>query len=620
MILLFVPLFLTILLVGLLRHKFAIWLGYIEDVLVYLFSSIEGYATNPAENLPQFNIDAYLNWVMIRYLVVIILPFIVAEKLAATYLADIFETKVRIASKFIWSVSLWGGSQKICIKEGGLDSESEESPVAVIGGPGRVTVDPDSAGLFERPDGRPHVISSTIKPAVLDGFERFRQAIDLRDHRSEIDIPSRSLDGILVEAVNINFIFSVLRAPEQSVSPKHPYSFAGNNVIENLVYGLASRVNRLGYPNSLVSNDWTGTMSRLISSALGGFMSDHDLIEYLASYGVPEVQTSDGDVGGINSVTERLFPPDRVPLPTNSMSPSQAPTDFSPRPNIRTMLFTDFTSGFSTRTAQQGVELHWIGTGTWRTSSQIIPEKYLDAWRLSIDNLVRRREMETEDNHSRHIISFIQDIPLGRYQECIQADLSHYDTVHRLLVSYREQYIKLLSLFGKLGSPPRDPMNGNVRAIILEALQHINQILDSNPPGGGQPFGESPWDIPNPPTDNPSKEGSKTPFDGQDPFSGFSSTANSAKTAPASEVPDPGRPESPNDGLASAGEPSTYDEKPALQRSEEALYNELIILVNGDQEKADRLIELEQKRFPRESRRQWIIAARDRRLRDRGTP
>lgn len=54
------------------------------------------------------------------------------------------------------------------------------------------------------------------------------------------------------------------------------------------------------------------------------------------------------------------------------------------------------------------------------------------------------------------------------------------------------------------------------------------------------------------------------------------------------------------------------------QRSEEALYNELVILLHGDREVAERLIQREQKDFPNESRGQWIVRARDRLLYDRG--
>ena len=54
-------------------------------------------------------------------------------------------------------------------------------------------------------------------------------------------------------------------------------------------------------------------------------------------------------------------------------------------------------------------------------------------------------------------------------------------------------------------------------------------------------------------------------------------------------------------------------------RSEESLYTELVILVQGDGDVADRLIEQQQRLFPKETRRKWIERARDKLLHDRGS-
>jgi hypothetical protein len=53
-------------------------------------------------------------------------------------------------------------------------------------------------------------------------------------------------------------------------------------------------------------------------------------------------------------------------------------------------------------------------------------------------------------------------------------------------------------------------------------------------------------------------------------------------------------------------------------RTEESLYTELTILVQGDTEVADRLIEQQQQLFPNGNRRRWIEQARDKLLHDRG--
>src|SRR6185436_15905230 len=62
--------------------------------------------------------------------------------------------------------------------------------------------------------------------------------------------------------------------------------------------------------------------------------------------------------------------------------------DFTPRREI-TNLFSQFAQKFSDTARDRGVELRWIGVGTWKTSVEIVPEKHLEAWKLSQDNLLR---------------------------------------------------------------------------------------------------------------------------------------------------------------------------------------------------------------------------------------
>ena len=91
-----------------------------------------------------------------------------------------------------------------------------------------VEIELDSAALFEKPDGRPHVIGPTVKGNVtLEGFERFRRVIDLRDQYTDpqkpVDVRSRSLDGIPVETKDVQFVYSIWRdrKPRTKEAP-HP--------------------------------------------------------------------------------------------------------------------------------------------------------------------------------------------------------------------------------------------------------------------------------------------------------------------------------------------------------------------------------------------------------------
>ena len=140
---------------------------------------------------------------------------------------------------------------------------------------------------------------------------------------------------------------------------------------------------------------------------------------------------------------------------------------FTPRPDIREQLFGEFVSSFSGNAAQKGVELHWVGIGSWKTPSQIVPEQHLDAWKLSMENQARRGKTIREP----YVTKFIQDIPLARFNENRQRP--HHETMLSLLIGYREQFMKILNIMDKKG----ETRNYDGTQIIVRALRHINSIL-----------------------------------------------------------------------------------------------------------------------------------------------
>jgi hypothetical protein len=477
-------------LLGFLTRSFSVWIAYAKIILLYLLNPAvaQSLSTNPIKDFSLFVWNTYKNSVVLRYLPIFVIPFIVAWQLAAIYLADIFESQVKIARSFIMHVALLGGRKTLRIREGDIASESEDSPVFVIGGPGLVVVELDSVAIFERSDGRPHIIGPTVDgPVMLDGFERFRQAINLRDHRTEaLDIESRSLDGIPIRAVGVNFIFSVARENDQSPSAEHPYQYLNTSVIEALVYNEAAHVTAYGPRPADISKDWAGTMKRLIRNGLGDFMSQHNLTEYIANYGMPEIQSARNQVNEVFRSARRVLPPEG-PLP--SLSIEENPPAFIPRPTIKSLLFGDFAEAFPVLATQRGVELHWVGIGAWKTPSQIVPEQHLEAWQLSMDNQARQNDRPA-DLRAEFITHFIQDVPLTRFTENLARQLRHLESMTSLLIGYREQFLQILNIMEK----KRERVNREAVNTILEALRHINRILGlpddfpahwvrANPPG-----------------------------------------------------------------------------------------------------------------------------------------
>lgn len=459
---------------GLFSRGFSEWAGRVQNILFYFLNPVvaESFQISPIQELIQTLVDIYLSAVGIHYLLLFALPFIVAWRLAAVYLTDIFELpNIGTASNFIMQASLTGGNARIRIREGEIAPEDENSPAYLIGGPGVVVVELDSAALFEQPDGRPYVVGPTVTQRfVLDGFERFRQGILLRDHRTDpLEVLSRSLDGIPVQSVSVNYLFSVDRGENSAPTAERPYPFRGANTIESLVYAQTARVTPDGPRPADVSRSWFGTMMTLIRSALTRFMSERNLTEYLANFGMPEIRIAREQADAVARAARRVMPPDRqIPPPPVDANPPP----FVPRPDIKASLFSEFAAEFPALAEQRGVELHWVGIGSWKTPSEIIPEQHLDAWQLSMDNLARRNRT-VPDLRAQYITEFIKDVPLERFEESRQKQRTHRETMFSLLVGYREQFMKILHLMEK----KRERFNNGTINTILAALRHINQIL-----------------------------------------------------------------------------------------------------------------------------------------------
>jgi hypothetical protein len=393
-------LFILFLLSGFLLSLFyyppAQWAGYLGQTfgaLLSVGSTLEQRA-DAINELTTFMSGVVLDARLLQYLPVFLAPFFIALQSAAIYLADVFELEdVGVARRFINSVALSGSDETIRITHGEIAEASRESPAYLIGGPGRVIVDLDSVALFERADGTPHVIGPTGREpggkATLEGFERFRQAFDIRDHYVELRdqdtnslaVKSRSLDGIRIKATDVRLMFSIYRGEDLKPSAEYPYQF-NREAVEQLVYKADSRVTP-ELPNpSTFEFSWVNNMVRLIRERLGGFMNQHNLTEYMASIGMPEVekvkQREELIRGQIQQLTQSDDHSERREI--------KPPPEFQARSKIRN-LFAQFADEYTEEARNNGVELHWIGVGTWESPVKIVPEKHLEAWLLTQENL-----------------------------------------------------------------------------------------------------------------------------------------------------------------------------------------------------------------------------------------
>jgi len=467
------------------RRRYMLIFLVFSMVLLFILNTLWGWATQINNLLVTFSFVNIVRLAIsflgntlfgpqtLQDLLVLIPPFFFALGAAARYLDDIFElNRPDIARQFIWQVALSGSRKHIRIREGDIHPDDTDSPIYRIGGPGLVEVELDSVALFEKINGRPRVIGPTVDGMVtLEGFERLRQAIHLRDQYPDpLEVDSRSLDGIPVSSVDVRMFFSIWRENGKATIQR-PYPFS-QRAVEALTYGLVSRVDPTGPPWSIPPKtwDWVGTGTSLIRGELSGFMGKHRLVEYLASIGLPEVQQARQheneilDAGrAVVSKEDALQP---RPLPT--------PPDFKARPIISN-LFKQFAREFTERASNRGVELHWVGVGTWKMPTKITDEvitgKHLDAWRLSNENLSRSKPSALkelrQETRTQRIISQIQDVPLERFK--LSSSNDHTNRERDLLIAYREQLIEAVELLRK--------SDKEVPGVIFQAIEYIERTL-----------------------------------------------------------------------------------------------------------------------------------------------
>jgi hypothetical protein len=379
----------------------------------------------PDESLMSQLLSAFFSGRILRHFLAIGAAFGLALIITAVYLDDIFELEnLYVAELFIIEAAFALFYRRIRIRDGAVDPENQDSPIVQIGGPGIVDVHLENAALFEKVDGSPRVVKPTItRPVVLDGFERLRQVIDLRDQVVEMTVTGRTQDGIPITAKDVRLVFSIYRGevnPDPQASFIQPYPFAEQAVLD-LVYQQ-----EIG--------PWVEGMRRMIRSELRQFISQHSLSEFLTTANI--------------EITTSLVPREEV-----------------------ADLFFDFASGFSERARERGIELQWIGVGTWVLPSQIIPERHLEAWRLSYETRARKNPATLnrirEENRLSELLRLVDEVPTTFYS-LLGQDVPQEVVMAALIKSYREKIRSARDLY-QAGEQPVPPE-------LETVLQHLDQI------------------------------------------------------------------------------------------------------------------------------------------------
>jgi hypothetical protein len=418
-----------------------------------------------------FSIGKAFAFEVLKYIPLFTLPNIIGKYAAAKYLSDIFEFEHEDTAWFFISRAAYASKyQKITIDQGNISEEDRKSPVLLIGGPGYVQVNLDSAVLFEKANGEPEVIGPTLKTRVLEGFERLREMADgqyaIFDLRNQfvsgLSLDSRSREGIRIKAGDIKVLFSIYRGAVPTSEHPYPFDF---QAVQSLVYSQVVDVAPIKSGRK-AAFQWTGAMSGMVKSELMDLIASHSLSEILANIGELEATEDTQIQAQINELTRQVAPGVDV-LPATPV----AMPDFVSRPNITGRFYDE---KFKQRAKTRGLDLSWVDIGTWEIKETVILQNHVEAWQLSQDNLGRKSalEQQLEEIRTRELIRLIQDVLTKRFANLIGSRSAQF-TMRDLLVAYHNQLIAARNLYTahKKQTPAK----------LARALQYLDKILDVVP-------------------------------------------------------------------------------------------------------------------------------------------
>jgi len=438
------------------------WGGTLREDLSNFFYSLFNMQPDLLTNLAVI-LEHLIAPSVVRVVLIFVFGYWLAYQAAYLFLADIFEKDETVGREFIKQAAFAFRYNAINISKGKIHQAYEDSPILLIGGPGEMQVELDSAVLVEGPDGN-RVIGPTGRErhgrARLNGFERIRQCVDLRDQNNSQTVAARSRDGILITARDIRYMYSIARG-QHIPSHANPYPF-DEEAVRRQIYTQTRNSGKTG-----AEPDWKKPLPAQIFSQigrhLGGFISSNNIGEFLANIGAPEIAKMDEAEETIAETSVRIAGGGET-----SATLRLEPGKFIPRSNLSN-LFQDVA--FAKVQQQKGFQLHWIGVGTWDTPDTGILENHLQAWMLSRDNALRgnsQKLQELEDDaRMQEILRLIQEM-LAAFQSTIEKAGEPDQVVDQMLGEFHEQLKLALDLYQRDGEDPS--------LELLDAIRVINEI------------------------------------------------------------------------------------------------------------------------------------------------
>lgn len=360
----------------------------------------------------------------------------------------------RLGEHFLLQSALANPLNVIDIKDAQVPFFQQRLPVFRIGGPGRVRVHLENVAIYENVGGSAMIIEPTVTrepdwfrmylvagvtfilafaaalgigylPLIIitlaygfyqalrftlmrdfireDGgakrlyrYDRLRSIIDLRDQQEKFDVRGRSRDGVHLEAHDVQVVYRVNRNGQQP-RLKVPYPFSAD-AVRRLVYGQGH-------------GPWQTAMAVAIQAEFRDFLGSHTLEQFLAMIDAPDNLRSNGDVE-----TTRLAGTRRsVAGQTGRVGDEQKKSRFV----SRNMLTDRFYQANIEHGPNRGIELEWIGVGTWGGPVERMSGQHQEAWRITRQNEINRRpgalNRVQSDSRASEFTRLVQSVALESY-------------------------------------------------------------------------------------------------------------------------------------------------------------------------------------------------------------
>jgi hypothetical protein len=364
-------------------------------------------------------------------------------RLAAHYLADLFELESpSIAEQYLRGAVFGLGYDSLHVAQAEINRLNRHSPMLRIGGPGYLQVHLGYAVVMETVAGKPQVYGPE-KRRFIEGFERLRDVIDLRDQLRELDrVRAVTADGIEVQARDVQMMFRVFGGGhERSLASPYPYT---EGAIRRLVYSRPAS-------EAGISN-WAEGLEQLAMSEIRSFVGSLTLESFLALQ--PETAGS-GDQPDLNAVRRSSF---HIPR--------------------RKLTERFHTAEARQRLRQQGLELDWVGVGTWEIgggdgdAAISVGTSIVGAWQ----NLQRSRLLQSP--------SYLERQRARGYSEGIRRPLETWIGLWRSqdFEGRHRCYALLKHIRDQLG---RMPESDQPKPLGLEqTLEHLNRLTQNRRLGG----------------------------------------------------------------------------------------------------------------------------------------